>query len=98
MSAVLGAPPPPPRPPGGSNSPGTSGAAPAVRGCIRHPARQLSEADVAAGFTRCTECREKAQTSTANVNFTLTPCSVAASSNKTLEASKDRWLVRQCDD
>jgi hypothetical protein len=48
-----------PSPSGGSPPPGPSGLLPSQRFCIRHSSRELSAEDVAAGHTRCADCRAK---------------------------------------
>jgi hypothetical protein len=64
-TAVAGAGAPPP-PPGGPLPPGPSGSLSSGLYCSRHPGRKLSTEDVAAGYTRCPECREKGRQVKAN--------------------------------
>lgn len=53
--APLGGPPPG----GGPPAPGPLGSLPGRRTCTRHPNRELSAEEIAAGETRCADCRVK---------------------------------------
>ncbi|KAF2628669.1 hypothetical protein BU25DRAFT_409692 [Macroventuria anomochaeta] len=73
MAAVTGAPPPDPLrlPPSGP-----TGTASSRHFCIRYPSRELTPDEVAAGHTRCSECRAKHATQTAtrvSTTFNQTP-------------------------
>jgi hypothetical protein len=76
MASVTGAQPPPNPPPGGG-SPAPTGGVPPRRTCIRHPNRELSAEEIAAGYTRCAQCLEAHRLS-ALVNRVYFPSNIVA--------------------